>query len=119
MPKLMIETNTIKDKAQVKKFLHANKIMYVKNDIGNESYIFYFDHDSNNVDIPNATYSLSIVKSTVTPEDADKESVNMKQPEVDNIEPKEEKSYNYTNLKLLSLIGGLFGLLILYIVFKG
>lgn len=110
----MIETTTINDKAKVKKWLQANSISYIKNDIGDESYTFFIDSPSKIVTIPDAQYTVKVIKTTITMDKADKEDTPIKQPEADNIEPDMEPPHDYSKLKFIGYIGIIFGLITLY-----
>ena len=117
MPKLIIETKTVADKAKVKKYLNKNEITFVKNDAMDGTTYFFVEQD-HNISIDGATYTVKKVKTDVSVDDASEETIPMKQPECDVIENISESSVttHFTNTKLAIYTAALVALVGIYVV---
>jgi hypothetical protein len=112
MNKYIIETNTVTDKAKVKKYLNSKEIAYVKTDSMDGTTYFFVTHENKDFDIAGATFNVKFIESPLNPVDADHENIPMKQPECDvieniNVNIEKEKFSNGT------LAGYLIALLVL------
>jgi hypothetical protein len=118
MPKLIIETSTVTDKAKVKKYLNKHEIAYVKNDRMDGVTYFFVDYDEKNIKIDGATYVTRSLPTEIDVYDTANENVPMKQPECDVIENiKDSDSYgNFNKVKIAAYVVSLAALIGIYVV---